>query len=394
MNKTLYFTIYFQKYAIELMAGIYLHIPFCKQACNYCNFYFSTSLHFKEAFVERILEEIPARKNYLSNQTIESIYFGGGTPSILEAHTIEEILNVISKHYILDSVPEITLEANPDDLSKVKLKDLRKSGINRLSIGTQSFQDRDLQFMRRAHNAQEALNSIQSAQDIGLDNISIDLIYGTPTLSKQAWEDNLNTAADLQVQHLSCYALTVEEGTALFHQIRKGQVAKVNDKLAAENFKMLRSWAKDLNWDHYEISNLCKNGKISKHNTSYWKGEWYLGLGPGAHSFNGKSRQWNKPNLKGYIDKKANQIEIEHLSLQDQYNEYIMTGLRTKWGISTEQIENVFPNFYPTFESKLKDLDREMFDQEESIITLSEEGLFYADGIAAHFFEINEETKR
>lgn len=374
------------------MAGIYLHIPFCKQACNYCNFYFSTSTFFKTPFLERINEELIERKGYLKDQKIQSIYFGGGTPSILESDDIKRLLETINQHYEVANNPEITLEANPDDLTKQKLQELQHSGINRLSIGTQSFHDKDLQFMRRAHNAEEALQSILEAQNVGFSNISIDLIYGVPTLSKGAWEYNLKKVSELGVQHLSCYALTVEEGTALFHQIRKGQVSKVSDDQAALDFNLLQSWAEKENWDHYEVSNLCKNEKYSIHNTSYWQGEWYLGVGPGAHSFNGTSRQWNKPNLKGYVEKLSEQTETEQLSKTDQFNEYIMTGLRTKWGIDRQNIEKKFPEFYPTFEQKVHGMNSAWLQQNGTTISLSNEGKFYADGIASDFFELNDAT--
>ncbi|MBL6875644.1 MAG: radical SAM family heme chaperone HemW [Chitinophagales bacterium] len=371
------------------MAGIYIHVPFCKQACNYCNFYFSTSSYFLKDYLDAILQEISLQVDYVKEEKIESIYFGGGTPSILSSQSILKILDAIIQNYDVNSSVEITLEGNPDDLSSDKLKDLKSIGVNRLSIGTQSFQEIDLVFMKRAHNVDQAINSIEKAQQFGFQNLSLDLIYGVPTQTEKSWLANLSMVNKLGVNHLSSYALTVEEGTPLYHQIRKGKVGNVDDNLASEHFKLLQNWSDKENWQHYEISNLCRDGNYSRHNTSYWKGRTYLGLGPAAHSFNGSSRQWNVSNLKIYIEGISKGIETytkEELSRKDQFNEFLMTGMRTQWGISKATLIEQFPEFYSNFEKHLKQVNPAWIDNSPENLILSNEGRFYADGIASSLF--------
>jgi len=371
------------------MAGIYIHIPFCKQACNYCNFFFSTSQVFKKDYLYALHQEIEMQKYYLENQKIESIYFGGGTPSILSEKEVKNIILKIKENFIVNENAEITLEGNPDDLTKEKLQSLFNIGVNRLSIGIQSFFEEDLQYMNRAHNAIEAKKCISDACAIGFKDISIDLIYGTPGLTNEKWQQNLAWANEFDINHLSSYALTVEEGTPLFHAIRKGKTEAVDENLAAEHFEILSQWAQKNNWSHYEISNLSKEANFSKHNTSYWQGKHYLGVGASAHSFNGVSRQWNIANMKKYIDGVQSnnlQFEKEILSQKDQYNEYVMTSLRTIWGIDKNVLKENFNLFYPNFEKQLQQVNPNWITENENKVVLSQEGRFYADGIAASLF--------
>lgn len=378
------------------MAGIYIHIPFCKTACNYCNFHFSTSLTMKEDFVNALLTEVKLQSIYLGLEKIETIYFGGGTPSLLEANDLTRILEAVHANFQIVKDVEITLEANPDDINIEKLKDWKTSGINRLSIGTQSFIERDLQFMKRAHTAKEAKNSILLAAEYGFDDISIDLIYGVPNLSDEEWISNVKTAFELPIQHLSCYALTVEEDTILYHDIRKGKTAAPIDENASRHFDIIMQMAKENAFEHYEISNFGKQGYISKHNTSYWQNKPYLGLGPSAHSFNVVSRQWNIANNKKYIEslKEGNlAFEKEVLTETEKLNEYIMTGLRTKWGIDLGYVDLHF-NKKKELMSKIGNEDQSMFEWKIKrtekgtafIYTLSDKGKHFADRIASHLF--------
>jgi len=378
------------------MAGIYIHIPFCKTPCNYCNFHFSTSLNMKNEYINALLKEIELQSIYLGLEKVETIYFGGGTPSLLEEKDLGVIFETLYKTFIFSDNVEITLEANPDDISSDTLKTWKKAGINRLSIGTQSFIERDLKFMQRAHTVKQAKDSINLAAKYGFNNITIDLIYGTPKLTNAEWQENLEFANNLPIQHLSCYALTVEENTILYHQIRKGKTIAPKDRKASEQFDILMEFAKNNNFEHYETSNFCKPNYISKHNSSYWQGKKYLGLGASAHSFNGFTRQWNIANNKKYIESlNENKIpfELENLSETDRLNEYIMTGLRTKWGIDLNYVETNF--------KKKKELMNKIGNEETSffewkikrneqgvsfIYTLSNKGKHFADRIASNLF--------
>ena len=378
------------------MAGIYIHIPFCKTPCNYCNFHFSTSLNMKNEYINALLKEIELQSIYLGLEKVETIYFGGGTPSLLEEKDLGVIFETLYKTFIFSDNVEITLEANPDDISSDTLKTWKKAGINRLSIGTQSFIERDLKFMQRAHTVKQAKESINLAAKYGFNNITIDLIYGTPKLTNAEWQENLEFANNLPIQHLSCYALTVEENTILYHQIRKGKTIAPKDRKASEQFDILMEFAKNNNFEHYETSNFCKPNYISKHNASYWQGKKYLGLGASAHSFNGFTRQWNIANNKKYIESlNENKIpfELENLSETDRLNEYIMTGLRTKWGIDLNYVETNF--------KKKKELMNKIGNEETSffewkikrneqgvsfIYTLSNKGKHFADRIASNLF--------
>lgn len=373
------------------MAGIYIHIPFCKQACHYCDFHFSTSLKNKEAVIQAITKEIELQKEYLGKQTVNTIYFGGGTPSLLNNNELEAIFNSIYKHFKVANDAEITLEANPDDLNKEQINTLKNSLVNRLSIGTQSFFDVDLEYMNRAHNANEAERSILLAQDAGFDNITIDLIYGTPTLSHANWEQNLQKIVELRIPHLSAYALTVEEKTALHHFIEQKKAKAPDDKHTAIQFGTLLSFIEQNGFEQYEISNFSLPNYESKHNSNYWKGEHYLGIGPSAHSFNGKTRSWNVKNNSLYIknlEKGRILAEVEELSAQNRYNEYVMTGLRTKWGCNFAFIRTHFgENYLSLFKKEIQPFIQKNWAVEiNDAIVLSKEGKLYADGIASDLF--------
>jgi len=373
------------------MAGIYLHIPFCKQACNYCDFHFSTSMKMKADFVRAIIQEIELRKEVFANELISSVYFGGGTPSLLSKEELEIIFEKLYKSFTIDADAEITLEANPDDLTFEKILELKDSPINRLSIGVQSFRDEDLRFMNRAHRAQEALNSIKMSQNAGFENITIDLIYGTPGMSNEAWIQNLKTSFDLDIPHISAYALTVEEKTALHHQILTNKVAPVTEQQSAVQFELLMTEMTKNGYEQYEISNFCKPNGYSRHNSSYWQKDNYLGLGPSAHSYLGNSRLWNVSNNVKYIKALAQGkllYEEEVLTLKDKYNEYVMTSVRTIWGCDLHQIENDYSTAFATyFKAEIQaHLTSGNVIEKDGIYTLSNSGKFLADRIASDLF--------
>ena len=375
------------------MAGIYIHIPFCKQACFYCDFHFSTSLKKKDALISCLVKEIELRKKALNNQIVETIYFGGGTPSMLSAKEISLLIAAVYKHHTVVASPEITLEANPDDLSEEKIIELSHTPINRLSIGVQSFFEKDLKLMNRAHSSSEAHTSLEIATRY-FENISIDLIYGIPGLTHEEWQQNIQTALGFNVSHISSYALTVEPKTALEKLIKKGKIEKVDDVLAQEQFFILRDLLEKANFVHYELSNFGKENYFSKNNTAYWLGKSYLGIGPSAHSFDGKQRSWNVRNNTQYIKEiELNKLPIESevLSVTDRYNEYVMTGLRTIWGVSLEKIKTDFGPKYVTYiqtESE-KYIQQKLLYVEANTLKTTKEGAFLVDGIAAHLFLLN-----
>jgi oxygen-independent coproporphyrinogen III oxidase len=378
------------------MAGIYIHIPFCRQACHYCDFHFSTSLKTKDDLVKALMKEAFLQKEFFSGllkngKELTTLYFGGGTPSLLSGDELTILLETLHKHFHVSPSAEITLEANPDDLNSEKLRGLMNAGINRLSIGIQSFFDEDLKFMNRAHNASQAEASVKRAQDTGISNISIDLIYGTPTLDNDRWKKNLATAFELQVPHLSCYALTVEEKTALSHFIRIGKTVAPDDQQATEQFSILMDQAEKNGFVHYEISNFAKEGFNSRHNSNYWKGEPYLGLGPGAHSYNVNSRQWNVANNPQYIKNIQQAIipcEREELSTTQRYNEYVMISLRTKEGIDLAKVESDFGRDYTShLKSELQKIGKaDLLISAENHIVLTNRGKHFADRLAADLF--------
>lgn len=368
------------------MAGIYIHIPFCKQACSYCDFHFSTKLINKSAVLDAILKELELRKEYLSaNELVQSIYFGGGSPSLLTSDELEKLIGAIKQNFNLSSDIELTLEANPDDLSKEKLLALKVAGINRLSVGVQSFHQKDLEFMNRAHNSEQAITCIKRAQDIGFENISLDLIFGSPTTSLNMWEENLETFFSLNVPHLSAYSLTVETGTKLEHDIRKKRTTPLNDDKGFEQYEFLQKSLKSNCFEQYEVSNYCKNNKIAKHNTAYWFGKNYLGVGPSAHSYNGCSRQWNVSNNSKYVNALKNKLpffEQEHLSEQNRYNEYLITRLRTKWGVLFNEIESNFPKgIRDHFYSEKGKIPKHLIIENKTSLRIHPNVLFRSDSV-------------
>lgn len=374
--------------------GIYIHIPFCKQACHYCDFHFSTSLKKKEELVQMLCRELELRKDELSEEKVETIYFGGGTPSLLQAEELQKIFDTIYANFDISEDPEITLEANPDDLSEEKIKMLAASKVNRLSIGVQSFFEEDLKLMNRAHNSEEALASIKLARQY-FDNISIDLIYGIPGMSVKRWKENLQTTLDLEVPHVSSYALTVEPNTALKKFIEKGKVKPVDDEMAKAHFEILVDTLKNAGFEHYEFSNFGKPGYFSRNNTAYWLGKPYLGIGPSAHSYDGNSRKWNVSNNSLYIkslEKDELPLEIEKLSVSDKYNEYVMTRLRTKFGVSVEEVKQLFGLDLQKhlLESASVLLKKALLRDENGIFHVTSKGKFLSDGIAADLFYVNE----
>jgi len=371
------------------LAGIYIHIPFCKQACHYCNFHFSTSLKHKDALISAILKEIDLRAKNWQNLNIETVYFGGGTPSILPAYEIEKILKILHQKFKIDEKAEITIEANPDDLNLEKLKTYKTMSINRLSIGIQSFFDEDLTKLNRSHNAQQAQEVIQKAQTAGFDNITVDLIYGIPGLTDEKWQKNIQTVLDANVPHISAYALTVEPKTALSWQINKGIFPAVSDEQAAHQFKILRDILLSRGFNHYEISNFGKPHFHSRHNTAYWQNSPYLGLGPAAHSYKDKQRRWNIANNLVYIKNvdTGNYYEIEHLSSRDIFNETIMTGLRTSAGVSLQRIAAIDTSYLESLiKNSKKHVDKQQLILTETHLKPHPEALFLIEGIISDLF--------
>jgi oxygen-independent coproporphyrinogen-3 oxidase len=378
------------------MSGVYVHIPFCKQACHYCDFHFSTQLGKKEIMVDALVKEMELRKEELPNALVETIYFGGGTPSVLSNDEIERLIQTVYNNYKVIDQPEITLEANPDDLvsSRAQSRDFFanyiKIGINRLSIGIQSFFEEDLRLMNRAHNATEAENCIREATKY-FDNISIDLIYGIPGMSNGRWKTNIQKALDFGLPHISSYALTVEPRTALKKFIEKGVVPDVDDEQAQEQFHILVDTLEANGFVNYEISNFGKPGYFSKNNTSYWLGKTYLGIGPSAHSFDGQHRSWNVRNNVKYIKSIEEGVlpnETETLTQTDRYNEFVMTGLRTIWGVSLERIATEFGTNYVEYlnQQSQRFLEQGLLQLTEGKLLTTKKGKFLADGIASDLF--------
>ena len=374
------------------MAGIYIHIPFCKNKCVYCNFYSIASSHYYNDFVSALLSEIELQKNYLEGAKVKTIYFGGGTPSLLVQKDLMHIFEKLQQCFEIATDAEITYEANPDDLNSTKINELRKTTVNRISIGIQSFFDNDLKYLKRIHTASQAESAVKRCQDVGFENISIDLIYGMPTLTNDNWKRNIDKSFSLEVPHISAYGLTVETKTALETLINKGKAIAVNEEQSVKQFKILMQQMKANNFNHYEISNFCKQGFLSQHNSNYWKGEKYLGLGPSAHSYNLESRQWNVADIKEYIQKIEQKIipsEKEVLTTEQKLNEYIMTSLRTVWGCDLNYIEKTFGKDYTSSlisKSEIFILKGQMISN-NNILSLTDEGKLFADGIAGDLFE-------
>ena len=376
------------------MSGIYIHIPFCKQACHYCDFHFSTSMKKKDELIDALILEIELRKGEFKNTTLETIYFGGGTPSLLSSEEIKRIIDSVYNNYNVSGDPEITLEANPDDLNNERIIELSKSPVNRLSIGIQSFHEKDLKLMNRAHNAQEAIQCLKEATKY-FNNISLDLIYGIPNTTNKEWEQNIDIALGFGVNHISSYALTVEPKTALASFIEKGVIDNVDDALAQEQFHILVDKLESQNFVHYELSNFGKPGFFSRNNSAYWQGKKYIGIGPSAHSFNGKERGWNVRNNTKYIKSIQNNelpIETETLTETDQYNEYVMTGLRTVWGVSIKKVKTDFGITFETYllQQAQKHINEHLLYIEDEKLKVTKKGKFLSDGIASDLFKINE----
>lgn len=371
------------------MAGIYIHIPFCRRACHYCDFHFTTNLNNSSELVDAILKEIDLRKGYLENEPIKTIYFGGGTPSLLPTTEIAQILDAIHESQNVNSEIELTLEANPEDLSKEKLKELRTVGVNRLSLGTQSFIDAELKWMNRMHTADQAKCVIKSAQDLGFNNISIDLIFALPDQTTDEWQSNLDEALKLDIQHISSYGLTVEPKTVLSNRIKKGAQKPPEDTTAAACFEMNMEQLPTAGFEHYEISNFAKDGFISQHNSSYWLGEKYLGLGPSAHSFNGIQRLWNIRSNAAYISRintERDFNETETLTTTDRLNEEVMIGLRTKWGIQKLNLNSIVPSAWSQLLNSATKLPSDQLEITEDRICLTQTGKMKADLLASELF--------
>ncbi len=374
------------------MAGIYIHIPFCKQACTYCNFHFSVSLKNKTAFIDALLKEINTQQNFISDKNIETIYFGGGTPSILITEELSSIFDALVKNFSIDENAEITLEANPDDITKNILKDWKGVGINRLSVGLQSFNETELKWMNRAHNATQSLQCLDDITEAGFDNYSVDLIYGSPLQSNEDLKNNFELIAERNIPHISCYALTVENGTILNKLIKENKSPVIDNERQAEQFYYLLEMMKNTGYEQYEISNFSKPNYRSKHNSSYWKSKPYYGFGPSAHSYNGKdTRRWNISNNGLYIqslDKNIVPYEEEILTLKDCINEFVMISLRTVEGINLKTFEQQFglQEVERILKTAEKFIVQNKIEVSNSYLRLTNEGKYFADGIAGDLF--------
>lgn len=374
------------------MSGIYVHIPFCQRKCLYCAFYSVALLSKKNVFLDALYSEIEQTLDYLPSRQIDTLYLGGGTPTLLSISELEGLVTKIRRHYVFASDAECTIEANPEQLNKTYLKDLLSIGFNRISIGVQSFHDDTLRFLGRKHSSGEAMAAVKQAAAVGFENISIDLIYGVSQRQLGEWETDVHTALSLPVTHLSCYALTKEENSLLWRKIRQHQLPDIDEDLANREFHTLLPMVREAGFEQYEISNFSRGGQVSRHNSAYWTGVPYLGLGPSAHSFDGKSRKWNVSDLMRYMDDIATgnfSGDNETLSLNDCYNEYVMLGLRTAKGISLEEIGCRFGQKYRKMaEQQLLQVNPTHYQHVGNIITLTDEGKFFADGIAAELMVI------
>ena len=377
------------------MAGIYIHIPFCKKACFYCDFHFSVSFKSKKDTLQAINSELVRRRSFIGEEQVETIYFGGGTPSVLSGVELDRILNLINDTYRVSQNAEITFECNPDDLSLEYLKVLKKAGVNRLSIGIQSFNDEYLIWMNRSHNNLQSFQCVEDASRLGFKDITIDLIYGVPQLSTEEWESTVAKALHLPINHLSAYSLTLEENTPYNKLVKQKKYKKPNEDLASEHFEILVDAMEHAGWEHYEVSNFCKAGNYSKHNTAYWQNKKYLGIGPSAHSFDGICRYWNVSSNAKYLDKiELNQevFEKEVLTKEDRLNETLLTGLRTKWGIDLEQMRSVYKyNLMELFPVMIAEWQNNKWVEiDGDTFRLSSQGLLFADYIASELFSVSD----
>ncbi len=372
------------------MAGIYIHIPFCKKKCHYCNFYSLPTSKFHDELIVSLHKEMMLQRSYLE-EPVETIYFGGGTPSLLSVDDLKSLIGTVEKNFKLISNPEITIEVNPDDITVQKVREFRTTAVNRISIGVQSFFQQDLTYLNRIHTSEQSEYAIKAFQDSGYDNISIDLIYGMPSLGTAHWKDNLLKAVDLKIPHISAYAITVEPGTNLERLISLDKRQPVSDAETAAQFRFVMNFMRDRKYIHYEISNFCLPGMESKHNKAYWENSPYLGIGPSAHSYNKVSRQWNCANMEKYISAVNNNeipFEKEWLSDDQKYNEFVMMGFRTNRGNTLKKIVDLFGEKYAfCFSKALKKFkDADMLDFSEDVVRLNDEGKLFADSIIADFF--------
>lgn len=372
------------------MAGLYLHIPFCKQACHYCDFHFSTQLKQRDAVLKALIDEMAMQQDYLQGAVLSSVYLGGGTPSLLTEKELDQLFAAIQHHFKVNADAEITLEANPDDLDLYTLNVLHESPVNRLSIGIQSFREEDLKLMNRAHAVQQARACLRLAKEVGFEKLTADLIYAMPNMSDADWVQNLDELLAYDLPHFSAYALTVEAKTALHKFVRDGKVSPASDADQKRQFDLLIDMASARGYEHYEISNFAKPGKRAVHNSSYWKAEPYLGIGPSAHSFNGSSRQWNVSNNAKYVQSIARgelPATKEALSVYDRFNEQLLTGLRTSEGVDLAGMEQQFgAGLMAVFRSALRDLKSDWYQLRDDHLILTRSGKHFADLIASDLF--------
>ena len=368
------------------MAGIYIHVPFCKTRCIYCDFYSTTRSEWKGRYIEALCKELEMRYTYLKGKPIETLYFGGGTPSQLDEKDFRKVFDTVRRVYGMENCHEITLEANPDDLCPEYLQMLSELPFNRISMGIQTFDDATLQLLNRRHNATQAIEAVKHCRQAGFQNISIDLIYGLPGETDQRWTQDLQQAVSLDVEHISAYHLIYEEGTPLYKMLQQHSVSQVDEDSSLNFFSTLIDTLSATGYEHYEISNFCKPGMYSRHNTSYWQGIPYLGCGPSAHSFDGGSREWNVASLNQYlssVEQGQRQHETEQLDTRTRYNEYIITGLRTMWGISTEELKKKFGDRLSKYclEQARSYLENGKLELHNDRLKLTREGIFISDGI-------------
>jgi oxygen-independent coproporphyrinogen-3 oxidase len=378
------------------MAGIYIHIPFCKKLCFYCDFYHVVSVNDNSAFIDALLKEASIRKDYLESETVSTIYLGGGTPSVFSIKDLGTILNHINKLFSIEKDCEISIELNPDDILPAYLKGLKNLNINRISLGIQSWRDSDLKILNRRHDSAQAIKALKDTLDAGFENVTIDLIYGIPGLSLKEWESNLDFSFSFGIKHLSAYHLTFEPGTVFGKMLKRGAISEIDENDSVAQFNILIEKAESAGFIQYEISNFGKPGYFSIHNSNYWKQVSYLGLGPSAHSFNGYSRQWNIRDLKGYI-KSINAgksfYESEELNTKTRFNEYIMTSLRTMWGIDLDYVEKMFEkegyDYIVNLAGKFKNYG--LMKQEKNSLVLTNQGKLISDNIISEFMIPSEE---
>jgi len=375
------------------LAGIYIHIPFCRKRCHYCDFFKSTDLSQKARLLDGLNRELENRAAEVSSDEINTVYLGGGTPSVLLTDELEGLLDTIRQNYRVNEQAEITMEANPDDLNQAILSAIRRTGFNRLSMGVQSFSEADLKLINRRHGVLQAIQSVKWAKRAGFSNISIDLIYGLPNQTLEEWERNVNIAIELDVQHISAYNLTYHEGTVFYDRLKKGILQELPDELSLQQFELMRKMLIRAGFEHYEISNFCRPGFYSKHNSSYWKNEKYLGIGPSAHSFDFRTRRWNVSSIQKYLEGVENNLpfsESEILSEQDRYNDFIITGLRTSWGVSESEIQFNFSDQYYSHFQRCKDqyLQSGTLEYAAGKVRINPKGLFISDKIMADFMVV------